>query len=846
MDLIKFKERYPLFLNLMKEKGYHSGYISKFGGIIQLILQEGGDELISTFEQFYHHLVAHHHYTEGTCTGYKNMIGRLKVFIEEGIFLGDTGKCSGFLHSKSYDLLSPDFKRLIDSYSDIERKRGKLKESTIATNTGCASSFFYCIQQTGITSLSGIKDTQAVLQAFGENQKRHGYSVAKAILAVIEACIHLYPGGECRRIAGMIPEFPRRSVLYDYLQPEEEKIIAAALDDDNNKLSYRSKAIGKLAYYTGMRCVDIANLHFENIDTEKEEIAFIQQKTGVKVHLPLRPVVGNALYEYIVNERPKCNSDSIFIRTLRPFIPLSLGGVKHTAQHIFKSVNIRQEKSRNQGFHLFRHAFASGLVTRNISGHIVSELMGHTSIASLNPYLDADIAHLRECALSIAPFSECRIPSIAPFRSDCRGIIQPYVDRCMAQDIWCGEYHKALRSFDNFCAAFYPGAVSFSQEMFNQWYQPLSGESRTGYLKRTDAMRDFIYFLAATYTANIVIPETGNVDKRKRASLMKVYASTVAGLFIQFVNHRKTSGRWSGVYDRNLRSFDLHCATLYPNEPVLTQNMVDIWCEKRPSENQQSHGKRVAVVHSFLKYAFKRELLDIEWQSIPIPGPENRVVKALHAFTDVELENFFYACDHLQIIRNGLTQRLIKLTIPVFFRLLFSSGMRTNEARNLDVEDVDLKQGIINIRHTKGYIEHRVALHPTMQESLTLYDATIQKIMPGRKCFFPSSGDKYYSLQWMIYNFDLLWFKYNHHPATAYHLRHHFATTNMNSWPAQTEKFNKNLLYLSRSMGHSIVETTMYYYHFTPKLAEILKNRKTETFNEIIPERKQYFINDED
>jgi integrase len=416
----------------------------------------------------------------------------------------------------------------------------------------------------------------------------------------------------------------------------------------------------------------------------------------------------------------------------------------------------------------------------------------------------------------------------------------------MAQDNWCSAYNKVLRSFDAFCATFYPGVLAFSQEMFNQWYKPLPGESRNVYLKRTNAMKDFISFVSATYTANIVIPKKENVDKRKYDSHMKAYASTGADLFNQFVCHRKTSGRWSMSYDMNLRSLDTHCATQYPNEPVLTQNMIDTWCEKRQSENLLSLSKRISVVNSFLKYTFKRGLLDIEWQSLPTHGKKKRIIKEPHAFTDVELKNFFFACDHIRITQNGLTYRLMKLIIPVFFRLLFSSGMRTNEVRNLDMEDVDLKHGIINIRHTKGYIEHRVALHPTMRKRLTEYDAAIHKIMPDRKCFFPNCGDDYYTLGWMDYNFELLWFKYNHHPATAYHLRHHYATTNINNWPAKSEKFNRNLLYLSRSMGHSSVETTMYYYNFTPKLAEILKERKTETFNEIIPERNQYFINYED
>ena len=47
---------------------------------------------------------------------------------------------------------------------------------------------------------------------------------------------------------------------------------------------------------------------------------------------------------------------------------------------------------------------------------------------------------------------------------------------------------------------------------------------------------------------------------------------------------------------------------------------------------------------------------------------------------------------------------LMKVEVPVFFRLLYSTGMRTTEARLLRVEDVDLQSGVINIRYTK---EHR-------------------------------------------------------------------------------------------------------------------------------------------
>ena len=81
MDLTKFKERYPIFLNFMKEREYYSGYIRKFDRIARLILDEGEDESIRTYEQFYYHMAEYHKYTERTCSEYKNLIGRLKVFV---------------------------------------------------------------------------------------------------------------------------------------------------------------------------------------------------------------------------------------------------------------------------------------------------------------------------------------------------------------------------------------------------------------------------------------------------------------------------------------------------------------------------------------------------------------------------------------------------------------------------------------------------------------------------------------------------------------------------------------------------------------------------------------------
>ena len=51
------------------------------------------------------------------------------------------------------------------------------------------------------------------------------------------------------------------------------------------------------------------------------------------------------------------------------------------------------------------------------------------------------------------------------------------------------------------------------------------------------------------------------------------------------------------------------------------------------------------------------------------------------------------------------------MSVPVFFRLLYSSGIRTNEARLLLKENVDLRRGILDIQYSKGHDQHYIVLH---------------------------------------------------------------------------------------------------------------------------------------
>lgn len=309
------------------------------------------------------------------------------------------------------------------------------------------------------------------------------------------------------------------------------------------------------------------------------------------------------------------------------------------------------------------------------------------------------------------------------------------------------------------------------------------------------------------------------------------FRSFLVNILDAYVSYRKASGRTSVSYVKNIILFDHYCAEQYPNTKELSQEIVDKWCKQRNTECSNSCISRIYPIINFLRYAKERQLVDIVIPIVPKSTPRTYMP---HAFTKEELQNFFGACDSI-VTRKGLNGDIKKITIPVFFRLLYSSGMRTTEARLLRSENVNLENGVINIQYSKGQNQHFVVLHDTMLELMKVYDTAVSKFIFNRAFFFPTDSNKDYSSPWISYNFKKLWFKNNKAHAIPYELRHHYAVENINNWIDEGLETHMKLLSLSKSMGHGELESTKYYYSLVPGLSKIIEDVSNDSFNDIIP-----------
>jgi len=385
----------------MESAGYYENYIYHVKREIKRILaradKEGWKSYSTVYQEYERRLKSPH-----TLRNKRTFLGIIEHFDVFGQY-PDGRRRQQIVKRSKYHLLTDEYKAVIDYYCAAEEKRGK-KDTTIYGESHNAATFLYALQKKGYETLEAITE-EAVLSVFiGEDgHLQRSCSYKKNVAAVFKACI-AQDSETYERILSYFPQLRETRKNIQYLQPEEIVAIKQVLADANSPLSRRDRAIGILAMNTGLRCCDIAGLKLASIDWENDLIVISQQKTEEPLELPLTAFVGNAVYDYLAMERPKTESDHVFVSERRPYRRLESWSLNNIAGKLLAAANIRQSEGSRRGFHIFRHRLATTLLGNGVARPVISQILGHADPGSLETYLNADFAHLKECALSIERF----------------------------------------------------------------------------------------------------------------------------------------------------------------------------------------------------------------------------------------------------------------------------------------------------------------------------------------------------------------------------------------------------------------------------------------------------------
>lgn len=397
MDLRNLRDTYPLLLSYMETKSYSKQYIQYIEKDILWIINESSHYAWLGYDDIYQTYVDK--WSNKTTLNHKK---RRLLVIER--FDLESKMPNGLKHahkSSAYDSLSAEFKDFIDTYRNLEGLGYSKKYLKSTSYMVC--SFLLALQKNGVNSFELITE-ESVLDIFSSHGKiQRSYHFKYAVEFAFKRCLPFYRAGICSKILSYLPALPYVKKNVQYLTKEEICRIKSVLEEDFT-LSLQNKAICLLALYTDMRSSDICSLTFKSIDWDNDLIRIKQQKTGAALVLPLRAVVGNAIFDYITKERPKSSADTVFLTVNAPYRRLHSSNLNAICVSIMGKAGIRQNPGDRKGMHLFRHYLVTSLLGYGMEQPIISSTLGHQSPSSLAPYLSADFTHLKEFALSIERF----------------------------------------------------------------------------------------------------------------------------------------------------------------------------------------------------------------------------------------------------------------------------------------------------------------------------------------------------------------------------------------------------------------------------------------------------------
>jgi site-specific recombinase XerD len=160
-------------------------------------------------------------------------------------------------------------------------------------------------------------------------------------------------------------------------------------------LDLRARAIILLFVVYGLRSSEVSDLRLSDFDWRQETFGIRRAKRGGTQQYPIQFEVGEAILRYLQHARPRSASRHLFVGTVRPFAPISEGGMWQIIATRMKQAGVT---SNHIGPHALRHACATRLLRKGVSMSDIADFLGHRSTRCVQVYARYDTRRLHRIA----------------------------------------------------------------------------------------------------------------------------------------------------------------------------------------------------------------------------------------------------------------------------------------------------------------------------------------------------------------------------------------------------------------------------------------------------------------
>lgn len=308
-----------------------------------------------------------------------------------------------------------------------------------------------------------------------------------------------------------------------------------------------------------------------------------------------------------------------------------------------------------------------------------------------------------------------------------------------------------------------------------------------------------------------------------------------------YIDFKRAQGRKykaeEETINRFLRTGDKHNI----EDAIIPVSMTKEWFTLRRGEKPATFNNRCCAVRLFLIYAS-----DYGYE-VTIPDvPIHRVAAyEPYIFTEAEIERFFFACDTFPHYPGSRRHEII----PVFFRILYGCGLRSSEAGNLKVKDVDLSNGILTVHEPKNQKDRYVPMNESVRGVVEKYFSITHNSHSVSEDFFFVGKFRDFIQRGVVYD----WFRQcieiagiSHHGKgygpRVHDLRHTFCVHSLKMMSANGDDPYLFLPILSTYIGHTSVRATQQYLRLTADLYPEILTKAARNTSRVIPAIKEEVI----
>ena len=318
-------------------------------------------------------------------------------------------------------------------------------------------------------------------------------------------------------------------------------------------------------------------------------------------------------------------------------------------------------------------------------------------------------------------------------------------------------------------------------------------------------------------------------------SVNPCFISPLASWMNEYIQINRTIGHKYNLDAIYLKQFDTYCDLHKIVKPILSQEIFDGWCSKRPHETERSHHIRVRTLRRFSMFLHNNNV-EAPTAFHRLPNPGSAFIP--YIFTREEISCFLTAAKKVK--SNGHNP-VAGDVFPLLFQTLYCCGLRLSEALNLRNDDVDLSGGILTILNAKHGKDRLVP----MSESLRLLFLDYSKNPSVKKLrsefFFPAPDSGQYASCSVYTRFRrILWDAGISHGGRGagprlHDLRHSFAVHALDNWVLDGKDIYVVLPILSIYMGHKNIYATQRYLRLTPEAYPLMLSDFESQFGTVFP-----------